>query len=159
MPRLVKGGKYTYGWSQVDKSGALLLPPDAMVEYGFKTGDRVILINGSRRSGGFGVAFPHHLETSPLYTFIEQIPEAVRMQTTDGQIVKSGWRSLCWTTIDAIGAIRVPPVSLVEYEVKPQDILLSVRGSNRALAFVVKGPIVEEAKRHPELPFFSLNTI
>jgi hypothetical protein len=32
--------------------------------------------------------------------------------------------------------------------------LLTVRGSNVGLTFIVKGPIIKEAKKHPELETF-----
>jgi hypothetical protein len=38
--------------------------------------------------------------------------------------------------------------------VQPGDRLLAVRGSGRALGFVARGPIYEEALRHPDLACF-----
>jgi hypothetical protein len=40
--------------------------------------------------------------------------------------------------------------------VHPGDRLLVVRGSGRALGFVARGPILDEALKHPELEVFSV---
>ena len=37
---------------------------------------------------------------------------------------------------------------------KKNSMLLTVRGSHKALGYMVKGPIIEEAKRHPELKIY-----
>ena len=55
MPQLVKGGKWVYGWVIVGLQGELTIPPEAWHEYGFRTGDEVTFLPGSRRSGGFGL--------------------------------------------------------------------------------------------------------
>jgi len=49
----------------------------------------------------------------------------------------------------------VPVETLEKYEVHTGDWLLSVRGSRLALAFIVKGPIIAEAKLHSSLPLFT----
>ena len=41
-----------------------------------------------------------------------------------------------------------------EVGVKPGDRLLAVRGSRYGLSFVARGPIYEEALKHPELEVF-----
>ena len=48
------------------------------------------------------------------------------------------------------GWVTVPP----EVGVKPGDRLLAVRGSRYGLGFVARGPIYEEAVKHPELEVF-----
>ncbi|MEW6558549.1 MAG: hypothetical protein AB1349_14565, partial [Elusimicrobiota bacterium] len=55
MPRIAKGGKYVFGWSKVGKIGRIVIPKEAMKEYKFEVRERVILMSGSRRSGGFGI--------------------------------------------------------------------------------------------------------
>jgi hypothetical protein len=41
------------------------------------------------------------------------------------------------------------------YGIEPGDDLLVIRGSGLALGFAVRGPIVEEARNHPELERFA----
>jgi hypothetical protein len=56
--------------------------------------------------------------------------------------------------LNTYGSIIVPLKTLEKYGVKAGDQLLSVRGSCFALAFCVKGPIIEEAKKPSKLnPF------
>lgn len=62
MPRLVKGGKWVYGWVIVGPQGELRIPPEAGDEYGFQSGEEVVFLPGSRSSGGFGLSTPRLLE-------------------------------------------------------------------------------------------------
>lgn len=55
MPQLVKGGKYVFGWSKVNDEGKIVIPSKAFIEYHFKAGEKIILLSGSRTSGGFGL--------------------------------------------------------------------------------------------------------
>ena len=56
MPRLVKGGKWVYGWVVVGPGLTLSIPPAAWCKYGFQAGGEALLLRGSRTSGGFGLA-------------------------------------------------------------------------------------------------------
>ena len=49
------------------------------------------------------------------------------------------------------GSIAVPARTLKNYEINPGDNVLSVRGSRFALGFVVRGPIIDEAKKHSNI--------
>jgi bifunctional DNA-binding transcriptional regulator/antitoxin component of YhaV-PrlF toxin-antitoxin module len=154
MPRLVKGGKYAYGWSKVGKTGKIAIPKEAMEEYEFTEGEKVFIMTGSRRSGGFGITTLGRLEKSPLSLILDKFPELSAFQTEKGSAIRNGEKSFCWTVIEKEGFINIPLETLNDYEVSPGDNLLSIRGSNLALGFAVKGPIIEEAQNHPELAFF-----
>ena len=149
MPQLVKGGKYVFGWSKVGESGRIVIPPEAVEEYGFCAGDEVIVMSGSRTSGGFGVSLPALLKKTRLFSAIP--PELVHFRVHRGEILRSGRRSLCWTMVERGGCITLPLETLRAYGTEPGAHLLSVCGSYLALAFLVRGPIVEEALQHPEL--------
>ncbi len=129
MPQLVKGGKWAFGWVIVGPQGALTIPPAASVEYGFQAGEETIFLPGSRTSGGFG------LSTSRLLAQV-----AGMFQT----------RTLAQGLMGEDGQIVVPTV----LGVRPGDRLLAVRGSGRALSFVVRGPIHDESLKHSELETF-----
>jgi hypothetical protein len=126
MPRLAKGGKWVYGWVVVGSQGEMTIPPQAWREYGFRIGDEVLFLRGSRRSGGFGVSSLRHLA----------VPVGSRV-LGKGQIVEAG-------------QVVVPP----ESGARPGDRLLAVRGSRHALGFVAKGPIYEASLEHPDLEIF-----
>ncbi len=129
MPQLVKGGKWVFGWVVVGPAREILIPPEALREYGFQVRGEVLLLPGSRRSGGFGVSTP---------ALIAAMPEQLR-----GRIFGRA-------RIDENGRLTLPQ----DITVKPGDRLLAVRGSGRALGFVTQGPIYEEALKHPEVEVF-----
>ena len=150
MPQLVKGGKHTFGWSKVGNDGRIAIPPDAFEEYKFKKGDKAFLVSGSKTSGGFGLATRRLLTGSPIYEMISTQPELSGFQVPEGQPVKIRSRVFCWVVIQD-QCIFVPADTLQHYSIKKGDRLLVARGSGLALGFIVKGPIIEEAKKHPEL--------
>jgi hypothetical protein len=132
MPRLVKGGKWTYGWVVVRPEGRITIPPEAWREFGFESGGEAILVPGSRRSGGFGVSTPE------------------RMGQASGQLRGGALCELGRGQFGERGQVLLPPT----VDVRPGDRLLAVRGSRYALGFVARGPIYEAAIKHPELKVF-----
>lgn len=129
MPQLVKGGKWVFGWVVVGLQGELEIPPAAWVEYGFQAGEEAIFLQGSRTSGGFGLSTPRLLAEA-----------AAPLQT----------RTLAQGLIGEDGQIVMPAA----VGVRVGDQLLVVRGSGRALGFLARGPIYDEALQHPELEMF-----
>jgi bifunctional DNA-binding transcriptional regulator/antitoxin component of YhaV-PrlF toxin-antitoxin module len=154
MPQLVRGGKYVYGWSRVGESGRIPIPPEAMSEYGLKEFDKVILMSGSRRSRGFAVTTPGHLAGSPLSGVLQRFPRLRTFQMPEGRVVRVEGRSFCWVSIEETGHVTLSDEALREYEILPGDRLLTVRGSGLALAFALRGPLVDEAVTHPEIDLF-----
>jgi hypothetical protein len=132
MPRLVKGGKWAYGWVVIGSEGEITIPPQAWREFGFQAGGEAIFTAGSRRSGGFALSTPG---------LMEEVSE--RLEGAALRVLARGWFAE-W------GRVTVPP----EVGVKPGDRLLAVRGSRYGLGFVAQGPIYEEALKHPELEVF-----
>lgn len=126
MPRLVKGGKWVFGWTVVGPQRELIIPPEAQREYGFRVGSRVLFLRGSRRSGGFGIGASTQMSIS------------------------LGKRVLGQGQIGEDGQVVVP----TEAGVRPGDRLVAVRGSRYALGLVARGPIYEAAAEHPELEVF-----
>jgi hypothetical protein len=134
MPQLVKGGKWVYGWVVVGPKRELHIPPQAWQDYRFRVGEKVIIVPGSRRSGGFG------LSTSRLMEKSFGRDQAQEWVLGDGQI-------------DLSRRIVLPP----GLGVRPGDRLLAVRGSSLALGYACRGPICEEAAKHPGLEEFGGN--
>jgi len=129
MPQLVKGGKWVFGWTVVGPGREMVVPPAAWDEYEFRVGDEVTFIAGSRRSGGFGLSHERLLADTALVL---------------------GARALAQGRIEEEGRVPVPAAAGIQ----PGDRLLVVRGSGRALGFLTRGPIYEEALRHPEVDAF-----
>jgi len=154
MPQLVKGGKHVYGWSKVGDSGRIAVPPEAIKEYHFNNPTKVFLMTASKRSGGFGLTTKQLLMNSQLSVVLEKNPELASFHLPEAKTTKIGTKLYCWTTMDANGCIRVPLETLQDYGISAGDRLLVGRGSGLALAFIIKGPIIEEAKKHSELTTF-----
>jgi len=154
VPRLVKGGKYVYGWSEVGSDGRIVVPDEALADYSLKPPCKVILLSGSRRSGGFALTTVSLLKNSRLSAVLDESPRLAGFQLPEGEAVKVAGKPCCWVTLNPDGSIVVPSETLKEYGFNPGDQLLSVRGSRLALAFCVKGPLTDEAKKHSSLTLF-----
>ncbi len=154
MPRLVKGGKLVYGLSRVGKDGRIVIPPDAMREYGFADGDRVILLSGSRTSGGFGLALKSTLLKSELAVLLESIPEVAGFTLPEAEVIARRGRRYGWTTVREGGYIVLPAATLAAYGVQAGDTLAVGRGSYVSIAFLARGRILAESLKHPELEIF-----
>lgn len=130
MPQLEKGGKWVFGWIMVNQYLKFQVPPDGYDEYGFMTDQELAYTNGSHRSGGFGVS---KLEILATNEFMAK-------------------RIITKTTMGRNGQITLP----AEIGIKPEPLLLAVRGSKYALGFLLKGPIVEAVLLHPEIEVFTV---
>ena len=131
MPQLVRGGKWIFGWVIVGQNGELPIPPEAFTEYGFQSGEALFFIRGSRTSGGFSVGRPEQLVKSNIDLRLRGLGQGV---------------------IDPLRPVVHPP----EIGLKPGNRLLVGRGSSLALGFIQRGPIFEEAQKHPELKTFAI---
>lgn len=126
MPQLAKGGKWVFGWVTVGPQREVVIPADAFAEYGFRVGEPVRFLRGSRRSGGFSVGRLERLAMAKI--------------DLSSRVFGQG-------TVGSGGKVQVPEGVGVE----PGTRLLVVRGSGLALGFLQRGPIYEEALSHPEL--------
>jgi hypothetical protein len=126
MPQLTKGGKWVFGWVVVSSQREITIPPEAYHEYGFRAGEQVMFLRGSRRSGGFGLG-----RASKLPVMLKK-------------------RALAQAQMGEQGRLIAPP----ESGAQPGQRLLAVRGSGYAPVFITRGPIYEEALKHPELVSF-----
>jgi hypothetical protein len=154
MPQLEKGGKYVFGWSLIRPDGRVPIPEEVCQEYGLKAGDRVILISGSRTTGGLCVATKTRIEQSPLVDILVHRPELAAYEIEAGATVRYKGRQYGWTTVETDGSLVLHPQLLTTFAVSLGDYLLSIRGSNIAFVLGLKGPIIEIARRHPEISVF-----
>jgi bifunctional DNA-binding transcriptional regulator/antitoxin component of YhaV-PrlF toxin-antitoxin module len=154
MPQLVKGGKYVFGWSRISDKGGIVIPAEAVEEYGLIPGTNVILLSGSKTSGGFIIARKPMLEQSSLDGVFTEYPDLNNFQIEEGKPIEFKKRKYCWVKIRENNMIILGRQTLDAYGIKPGDNLLSGRGSYVGLAMIAKGPIVEHAKTHPELHIY-----
>ena len=118
-----------FGLCEVGMEDTIQIPPAAFCEYGFHAGETVIILPGSRRSGGFSMGKQEKLANS-------------------GPLLR---RALGSSEISAEGRIPVPR----DAHLQVGNCFLAVRGSGYALMFITGGPIHAEARLHPEIEMFS----
>ncbi|MFX1571838.1 MAG: hypothetical protein ACFFB0_03740 [Promethearchaeota archaeon] len=154
MPQIVKGGKYLFGWSKVGHQGKVKIPPKAYEEYNLKQDKCAILFSGSKTSGGFGLSSVRILKNSIMKELIDKNTSLAKYKIPEGEIIESNNKKYCWVTILKDKSIFLPERTLKAFEINKNDTLLSGRGSHLAIGFIAKGPIFEEAKKHPEIEIF-----
>ena len=154
MPQLEKGGKYVFWWSQIGENGIVVIPGEAVNEYGLRRGTEVILISGSKSSGGFVMAIKSLLKQSKMSSVLTDRPELDDEQTEEGEIFSIRERKYCRAKISENNTIAVSPQALEAFGIAIGDRILAVRGSYIGLSMLSKGLIVECAKGHPELAYF-----
>jgi len=103
----------------------------AYTEYGFQSGEPIVFLRGSRRSGGFSVG---------------------RLEKLAGSVSPIVSRSIGQGIVQSERRIALPP----EASIQPGRHLLAVRGSGYAMAFITGGPIYEEALEHAEIETFAV---
>ena len=153
MPRLVKGGKYVYAWTRIGSSGRIIIAPEALEDDELNDMDNLILLPGSKSSGGFGLCPQKSLKDFKTGLLTEVRPELWEDRAHEGEIIEFRAKPYCWVKLRE-GEITIPPATLKKYDIQVLDILLMIRGSGLALGFAVRGYIVEEAKRHNELEIY-----
>jgi len=151
MPQLVKGGKYIFGWSVVSSDGTAGIPEEARNEYRLTPGETVIILSGSRTSGGIIISRRAVLAETDISRMLERNPDLDKYRIEKGAPLSYGKRVLCWTTILDSGSLKLPLPTWQKYGIQPGDRLLSGRGSYLGLAMLARGPITQEALKHPEL--------
>jgi hypothetical protein len=126
------------------------VPADARRDYCWDEAARLIVMPGSRASGGIPLGSFATFRTSPLGSVIDAQPCLASFSVPEAQPIEHRGKPYCWVELRH-GEIQLPPATLKRYGIEPGDDLLVIRGSGLALGFAVRGPIVEEARNHPEL--------
>ena len=85
---------------------------------------------------------------------IEKNTSLVNYKIPEGEIIEFKNKKYCWLKIREDKSIILPERALKAFEINKNNMLLSGRGSYLAIAFIAKGPILEEAKKHPEIKIF-----
>jgi hypothetical protein len=155
MPQLAKGGKWIFGASIIGRDGGIVIPPEAMKEYGYKEGDKVILMNGSRTSGGFVITEKGIIDNSKIASIFNTAPGLMGFSIPEGEISGNRGRIFCWTLVRPAGFIALPEETLNAYGTKLGASLVVGRGSNFGITFLAKGPIWELAIKHPAVEVFN----
>lgn len=145
MPQVTKGGKYIFGWSIICESGVIKLPKMAVEEYKISCEEKVILVSGSKKSGGFCVSRVGLIKESALKDILLLNPNLEEYKLDEGEFIKYKGRYYCWVKISEDGIIHLSTKMMNLLEIKCEDKLLSIRGSNIAFVMAAKGPLIERA--------------
>jgi bifunctional DNA-binding transcriptional regulator/antitoxin component of YhaV-PrlF toxin-antitoxin module len=146
VPRIARGAKYIFGWSKVGGDGRIVLPDEALEEYGLGAGAEVVLVPGSKASGGFGISPLPLLKRSRLSGIMAG-------DIIEGKTARIKGRPYSRARIIDNG-LDIGPGVLAEFGVQPGDRLLAIRSSGIAIGMAVRGPIIEEAGKYPEIKIF-----
>jgi hypothetical protein len=148
MPQIAKGGKFVFGWSVISMEGYVRIPKMPFNEYRLHTDKNVILISGSKKSGGFCVSNYTLMRDSIMNGLFVDHPEMKNYSAREGACITYKGRSYCWLRISPEGIIKLPGDTMQIFEVKPGDKLLLIRGSDKGLALTAKGPLVKAADNY-----------
>jgi hypothetical protein len=158
MPQLVKGGKYIYGWVSIQPDGRIRIPDEAFDEYHFRTGEKIIMLSGSKTSGGFSIIKPETIKTSMIG---QHITDAIGLSkdihsftTWQSTPVHAGNRWISWTFLDHDKKICISAELLQRLGLETGGKLLVGRGSGLGPAFIARGQIYGAALKHGHIPTF-----
>jgi hypothetical protein len=154
MPQITKGGKYVFGWSKIRGNGEFRILDEAVQEYNLETGEKIILASGSKTSGGFSIAKKSAIAQSAISSILTENPKLSNFQIAEGQTIQFKSRRYCWVSIHDNGLVVLPPSALEAYGIHSGDCLLSIRSSNIAIGFAVKGPLIEKARKCSKIEIF-----
>ena len=155
MPQLVKGGKYVFGWTRIKNDRRIRIPDEAFDEYRLNKTDKIVLMDGSKTSGGFNINAPASIINSKpgqqVLALLGYNKESGSFTTRRLEMVRSGERWICWTMPDHEKKIRLSKKLMNTLGLNTGSRLLVVRGSGLGPAFINKGPLYNEAIKHKDL--------
>ena len=103
MPQLVKGGKYVFGWSLVQKNGKISIPEEAFCEYKFNHCDKIVIIPGSSTSGGFSISCVSKLRKGPfkeILTLLKYSETTKTFKIPELKVLKNKKTAICRLNLD-----------------------------------------------------------
>lgn len=154
MPKIAKGGKHIFGWSRVHEHGTFTVPSEAIDEYGLSPEDKLIVVGGSRSSGGFSIIGLNRLKRSSLHEGVKKVPGILDGTIDEGSMVEKEGHGYSWTILRENGTAFLRPGTFLNFGATSGDLLLIIRGSGLGPSFASKGPIVERARGHSEIKVF-----
>ena len=157
MPQLVKGGKYVFGISRINENFRIVIPPSAIEEYMLNDEKAVILISGSKTSGGFSICSTGKLKGSKLSNLLKLLQfddPTGNFGTAENEMIDFNKRIICWLKLYSDGSFQLNQQLITGLSLGNSGKLVVVRGSGLGPGFIAKGPIFNEAAKHPELQVF-----
>lgn len=146
MPQISKGGKFIFGLSQIYDDYRIILPTQAVQEYSLTEENQIILLTGSKCTGGFCITRKGLLESSRLKHILIDNPILSNYECVEGEFIRYKGRFYCWKEVAQNGTIRLNKDMLDFLDLKIGQQLLSIRSSNIAFTMGAKGPLLEKAR-------------
>ena len=145
MPQLNKGGKYVFGFSEIRNDLTIQLPRQAISEYNITLDGSVILITGSKSTGGFCVTNERLLKTSKLKHILAECTDLATHTLPQYEFVRFKGRGYSWAAISLNGILQLFPTALEYLNLSIGNQLISIRSSNIAFVMGARGPLLERA--------------
>ncbi|MEF9921051.1 MAG: hypothetical protein RSC93_11545 [Erysipelotrichaceae bacterium] len=148
MPQMNKGGKFIFGFSSVNVNSVIHLPPMAVNEYRIAKEGKVIIVTGSKTTGGFVVTRKGLLTGSKIGDILIENPELNDYIIEEGKFIHYKGRGYCWCAISKDGTLRLSQEMMDTLELKKGLKLLSIRSSDIAFTMGVRGPLLDKAHEY-----------
>ena len=159
MPQLVKGGKYVFGWTTINNDLRIRVPDEAFDEYKLYKTNKLIIISGSKPSGGFSINSPdsifHSEFSNSILSALGYIREMDKFNSNKLKVVKLGERLITWTDLDIDRYFVLSDTFLDKMDLNTGQRLLVIRGSGLGPALITQGIIFNEALKHEDIIEFS----
>lgn len=142
---MTKGGKFIFGISHIREDLTIRIPEQAVHEYALTDVENIILITGSKATGGFCITTYPLLSASKLFHILTDCHQ-LREKTLpmDKLIIYKG-RGYTWLPIGKGGIINLIPDLMKALGLQVNSELLAIRSSNLAFTMGAKGPLWEKA--------------
>lgn len=148
MPQLTKGGKYVFGWSEIKDKNEVIIPPQAIIEYDIVSEGKVILISGSKATGGFVVSRLSLIEKSIFKNIFDIYPFLRTYQTNELELLPYKGRLYTWTFITPEGKLKLNEAFLDKLNLKIGNRLMAIRSSDIAFVMGAKGPLIKKGNEY-----------
>jgi len=148
MPQLAPGGKFVFGWSIINDDYTIQPPKMAVEEYSSAAEGKVILMSGSKTTGGFSVSRKSSIEKSKMAPLLDANPSLRDYKLREGEVIEYNGRFFCWLSISKSGSIKLNDEILRAYSIKIGDRLLAIRGSCVGFAMGAKGRLIGLARNY-----------
>lgn len=148
MPQLNKGGKFVFGFSEISDQYTVQIPEQALSEYGVAKNDKVIIITGSKTTGGFCVTNKLLLEQSKLKHILDDCASLSNYSINSGEFIRYKGRGYSWLSISSSGVVQLTKDAMKYLDLVIGDKLMCIRSSNIAFMMGVKGPLIDRANAY-----------
>lgn len=148
MPQLNKGGKFVFGLSEIHSDGTICFPPQVVSEYSITNDWKIIIITGSKKTGGFCVTTPSLLSQSKLSHILSECSVSLFDKETEGVFVPYKGRRYAWLPISSYGTINPPDYTLDYLCLHRGDRLMCIRSSDISFTMGAHGPLMDKAKNY-----------